>query len=44
MKTSHELDVHHLYKEGIKRFWTQNAEMSRTANLASSNRRDENIS
>ena len=26
-----ELDVHHVYKVGIKRFWTQEAEMSLTA-------------
>ena len=27
-KFFHELDVHHVYKEGIKRFWAQEAEMS----------------
>ena len=27
----HELDVHHVYKEGIKRFWAQEAEMGPTA-------------
>ena len=27
-KIFHELDVHHVYKEGIKRFWAQEAEMS----------------
>ena len=27
----HELDVHHVYKVGIKRFWTQEAEISLTA-------------
>ena len=27
----HELDVHHVYKVGIKRFWAQEAEMSLTA-------------
>ena len=27
----HETDVHHVYKEGIKRFWAQQAEMSLTA-------------
>ena len=27
----HELDVHHVKKVGIKRFWPQEAEMSRTA-------------
>ena len=26
-----ELDVHHVYKVGIKRFWAQEAEMSLTA-------------
>ena len=30
-KIFHELDVHHVYKEGIKRFWPQEAEMSLTA-------------
>ena len=29
-KIFHELDVHHVYKEGIKRFWAQEAEMSLT--------------
>ena len=29
-KIFHELDVHHVQKEGIKRFWTQEAEMSLT--------------
>ena len=28
----HELDVHHVKKEGITRFWTQDAKMSLTAN------------
>ena len=28
----HELDVHHVKKLGIKRFWAQEAEMSLTAN------------
>ena len=28
----HELDVHHVYKVGIKRFWPQEAKMSLTAN------------
>ena len=28
MKTFHELDVHYVQKEGIKRFWAQEAEMS----------------
>ena len=27
----HELDVHHVYKVGIKRFWAQEAEMTLTA-------------
>ena len=31
-KVFHELDVHHVKKEGIKRFWTQDAKMSLTAN------------
>ena len=30
-KISHELDVHHVQKVGIKRFWAQEAEMSLTA-------------
>ena len=30
-KIFHELDAHHVYKEGIKRFWPQEAEMSLTA-------------
>ena len=28
----HELDVHNVKKVGIKRFWTQDAKMSLTAN------------
>ena len=28
----HELDVHHVQKVGIKRFWSQEAKMSPTAN------------
>ena len=28
----HELDVHHVKKVGIKRFWTQDAKMYLTAN------------
>ena len=31
-KIFHELDVHHVYKVGIKRFWAQEAKMSLTAN------------
>ena len=31
MKTFHELDVHYVYKVGIKRFLAQEAEMSLTA-------------
>ena len=31
MKTFHELDVHYVQKVGIKRFWTQETEMSLTA-------------
>ena len=30
-KIFHELDVHHVWKVGIKRFWLQEAEMSLTA-------------
>ena len=30
-KIFHELDVHHAYKVGIKRFWAQEVEMSLTA-------------
>ena len=30
-KTFHEVDVHHVKKEGIKRFWSQEAELSLTA-------------
>ena len=30
-KIFHELDVHHVQKVGIKRFWDQEAEMSLTA-------------
>ena len=30
-KIFHETDVHHVLKEGIKRFWSEEAEMSRTA-------------
>ena len=30
-KIFHELDVHHVYKVGIKRFWPKEAEMSLTA-------------
>ena len=30
-KIFHELDVHQVKKEGIKRFWAQEAEMSLTA-------------
>ena len=30
-KIFHELDVHHVLKVGIKRFWPQEAEMSLTA-------------
>ena len=31
-KIFHELDVHHVYKVRIKRFWVQAAEMSLTNN------------
>ena len=30
-KIFHELDVHHVWKVGIKRFWAQETEMSLTA-------------
>ena len=30
-KIIHELDVHHVYKVGFKRFWAQEDEMSLTA-------------
>ena len=30
-KIIHELDAHHVQKEGIKRFWRQEAETSLTA-------------
>ena len=30
-KIFHELEVHHVSKIGIKRFWAQEAEMSKTA-------------
>ena len=30
-KIFHEVDVHHVQKEGIKRFWSQGAELSLTA-------------
>ena len=30
-KIFHEFDVHHVWKVGIKRFWAQEAGMSRTA-------------
>ena len=30
-KIFHELDVDHVYKVGIKRFWPQEAEMALTA-------------
>ena len=37
----HELDVHHVYKIGIKRFWAQDAEMTLTAiSLLESERRE----
>ena len=32
-KFFHELDVQHVQKEGVKRFWAQKAKMSLTANL-----------
>ena len=31
-KIFHELEVHHVKKVGIKRFWAQEAKMSLTAN------------
>ena len=30
-KNFNELDVHHIWKVGIKRFWAQEAEMTLTA-------------
>ena len=30
-KIFHELDVHHVYEVGIKRFWAQQAKMSLSA-------------
>ena len=30
-KIFHELDVHHVYKVGIKRFWAQEAKLSLSA-------------
>ena len=30
-KIFHELDVHHVLKDGIKRFWAQEGKMSLTA-------------
>ena len=30
-KIFHELDVHHVWKVGIKRYWAQEAKMSLTA-------------
>ena len=38
-----ELDVHHVSKVGINRFWAHEAEMSLTA-ISSLERRDENFS
>ena len=39
-KIFHELDVHHVYNVGIKRFWAEEAEISVTAmNLLQSARR-----
>ena len=43
-KIFHELDVHHVLKVGIKRFWAKEAEMSLTANQLARNRREENFS
>ena len=31
IKIFHQLDVHHVSKVGIKRFWAQDAEMAQTA-------------
>ena len=42
-KIFHELDVHHVYNEGIKGFCAQEAEMSLTA-MSWPNRRVENFS
>ena len=39
-KTFHELDIHHVYKVGMKRFWADEAEMSlRAISLCESARR-----
>ena len=38
-----ELDVHHVYKEGIKHFWAQEAEMSLTT-ITTLESREENFS
>ena len=40
-KIFHELHVHDAYKEGIKRFWAQEAENESQQPLAPSNRREE---
>ena len=42
-KTFLELDVHHVSKVGIKRFWDQEAVMSVTG-ICSPDRREENFS
>ena len=41
-KIFHELDVHHVYKEGITSFWAQDAKMSLTP-ITRSNPREEKI-
>ena len=42
-KIFHELDVHHVHKVGMKRFWAQDAEMTLTA-ISLLDRREENFS
>ena len=39
-----ELNVHHVQKVGIKRFWAQEAEHECNTESAPSNRREENFS
>ena len=42
-KIFHELDVHHIQKVGIKRFWAKEGEMSLTA-ISSLESAEENFS
>ena len=39
-KYFNELDVHHVKKVGMKRFWAQEAKMSLTANGSARNRQE----